>query len=203
MGLWDGVKSVLSGILPIAAKVIDPTGGVVTGLIANVLGVDDTPDAIEEGLKNATPAQIIELKKMELQHKETFANIALRREELQVTKEISTLQTVNQTMQAETKSKWWFSAFWRPFWGIVSALAFFVVVVFITILAYKAVIGGKPEAMVMIPQLISAFAALFAIPGAILGVSAWHRGKMQRAEAGETKAWSGGLTAALINKITK
>jgi hypothetical protein len=32
----------------------------------------------------------------------------------------------------------------------------------------------------MIPQLVGAFATLFAIPGAILGVTAWHRGKEKR-----------------------
>ncbi len=56
----------------------------------------------------------------------------------------------------------------------------------VCLLAYKAVIGGRPEAMVMIPQLVAMFATLFAIPGGILGVTAWHRGKekIERVKSG-------------------
>lgn len=87
---------------------------------------------------------------------------------------------VNATMQAEAKSEHWPQYSWRPFWGFVSGIAFLVVVVFCCILGYKAIIKGEADALVMIPQLISSFAALFAIPGAILGVTAWHRGKQKR-----------------------
>jgi Holin of 3TMs, for gene-transfer release len=84
---------------------------------------------------------------------------------------------VNQTMQAEAKSEHWPQYSWRPFWGFISGLAFAFVVGLCCYLGYQAVGGGQPEALAMIPQLVSSFAALFAIPGAILGVSAWHRGK--------------------------
>ena len=97
------------------------------------------------------------------------------------------IESVNKTMREEGKSdKWWTSA-WRPYWGFISGTAFLFVCVLVCILAYKAVLGGKPDAMAAIPQLIGAFAALFAIPGAILGVTAWHRGQLQRVRAGEKK----------------
>lgn len=84
---------------------------------------------------------------------------------------------VNQTMQAEAKSEHWPQYSWRPFWGFISGIAFGFVVALCCFLAYKAILGGVPQALAMIPQLVSSFAALFAIPGAILGVTAWHRGK--------------------------
>ena len=59
--------------------------------------------------------------------------------------------------------------------------------------------GGRPEAMVMVPQVIGAFAGLFAIPGAVLGVTAWHRGKRQRIEAGEQSA--PGVLGAIAERI--
>lgn len=91
---------------------------------------------------------------------------------------------VNQTMRAEARSDKWPQYSWRPFWGFISGIAFGFVVALCCVLAYMAVVGGKPDALVMIPQLVAAFSALFAIPGAILGVSAWHRGaeKRQRLE---------------------
>jgi Holin of 3TMs, for gene-transfer release len=87
---------------------------------------------------------------------------------------------VNQTMQVEAKSEHWPQYSWRPFWGFVSGFAFLFVVMLCCLLGWKAVLGGKSEALAMIPQLVTAFATLFAIPGAILGVTAWHRGKQKR-----------------------
>lgn len=87
---------------------------------------------------------------------------------------------VNVTMQAESKSEQWPQYSWRPFWGFVSGLAFLIVVSFCCFLGYKAVIGGDTDALEMIPKLVTAFAALFTIAGAILGVTAWHRGLQKR-----------------------
>lgn len=98
----------------------------------------------------------------------------------EVEAERATIASVNETIQAEAKSSNWWTSGWRPYWGFISGTAFLFVCILVCILAYKAVLGGVPEAMAMIPQVIGAFAALFAIPGAILGVTAWHRGKMQR-----------------------
>ncbi len=108
-------------------------------------------------------------------------------EELQANK--SVIESVNKTMQAEANAKWWWSAFWRPLWGVISAVAFGAVTIFFCYLAYKSVVAGDTEALALMPQLISTFAMLFGIPGAILGVTAWHRGKMQRIQAGEV--WGG------------
>jgi TRAP-type C4-dicarboxylate transport system permease small subunit len=82
------------------------------------------------------------------------------------------------------------SSKWRPIWGIVSAAAFFVVCCLCCWLGFIAVSSGNINALNMIPQLITAFAALFSIPGAILGVASWHRGKEKRIQAGEQSAES-------------
>lgn len=107
-----------------------------------------------------------------------LASREIVKEEVQA--EQKAIEAVNKTIQIESASENWWTSGWRPYWGFISGTAFLVVCVLVSILAYKAVLGGKPEAMAMIPQLIGAFAALFAIPGAILGVTAWHRGKKQR-----------------------
>ena len=44
----------------------------------------------------------------------------------------------------------------------------------------QAISGENPDAITMIPQLVSTMTLLFSIPGAILGVSAWHRGQGKR-----------------------
>lgn len=87
---------------------------------------------------------------------------------------------VNRTMQAESKSEHWPQYSWRPFWGFISGIAFLFVAMLCCYLGYKAVVSGKTEILRMIPELVTAFAMLFSIPGAILGVTAWQRGKQKR-----------------------
>lgn len=133
-------------------------------------------DVISNAARNATPEQLAAL---------TAANndFIVKLEELDVER----LAVVNQTMQAESKSEHWVQYSWRPFWGVVSALAFLGLVIAVGVLAYEAIQKGNQNAMVMIPQLISSATMLFGIPAAILGVASWHRGKEKRIRAGETK----------------
>jgi hypothetical protein len=107
----------------------------------------------------------------------------LRLEEIAVQLELAELAlpaAVNQTMQVEAGSEHWPQYSWRPFWGFISGFAFLFVVVLCCVLGYNAVIDKNPDALRMIPDLVTAFATLFAIPGAILGVTAWHRGALKR-----------------------
>ncbi len=78
MNLWDGVKSALAPIAGVAANAIIPgSGGFVTGLLAKVLGCDNTPQALEEAIKGATPEQVITLKEMENRHEAALVQAAL------------------------------------------------------------------------------------------------------------------------------
>lgn len=138
-----------------------------------VTGKDTEADAL--AALEADPALMIEYQRITAEKA-----VALYQEETK------RLQSVNATMRVEAKSdKWWVSG-WRPFWGFCSAIAFMVVTALCCWLAYEAIAKGRAEALTMIPQLVGAMATLFAIPGAILGVASWHRGKEKRIKAGET-----------------
>jgi len=169
---WGSIAKQVGKFAPLLGDLLPiPGAGVAGRLIASALGVDHSPDAVAQAMRT-DPDAGVKLAKIE----------ADNRAELQrqlLTAESARIASVNQTMQAESESEHWPQYSWRPFWGFISGAAFFVVCVLVCLLAYQAVMGGKPEAMAMIPQIIGAFAALFAIPGGILGVSAWHRGKMQ------------------------
>lgn len=104
---------------------------------------------------------------------------------VELQEETKRLQTVNATMQAETKIGDPWSAKWRPFWGFTSAVAFVLAIIGIIVLAAYAISTGKSDLLKEIPSLIFQLAALFSIPGAILGVASWHRGQMQRITAGK------------------
>lgn len=149
-------------------------GDLIKSTLQNTLG-----KIVDAGVKKFLPASMTEAEKaaITLQVRE----YTLR--EMEANTDI--IEVVNATMQVEAKSeKWWVSG-WRPYWGFISGTAFLFVCALVCYLIYLAVVAGKPEVMAIIPQVIGAFAALFAIPGAILGVTAWHRGKKQRIEAGE------------------
>jgi len=173
---WGAIAGDVAKFAPLLGDLLPiPGAGIAGKLIADALGVPGNPDAVAEAMKK-DPAAGIKLAKIEADNK-----AALQRQRLEA--ETARLTEINRTMRAESQSEHWAQWGWRPYWGFASGTAFVFVCVLVCVLAYKAVLGGVPSAMAMIPQLIGAFTALFAIPGGILGVSAWHRGKEKRAKA--------------------
>jgi len=178
---WSDVGHAVASFAPVLGSLLPIPGASVAGaLIAREFGVANTPDAIHKAV-TSDPDAAVKLAKIEADNKAVLENQML----VAGTERIA---AVNKTMQEESKSEHWAQWGWRPFWGFASGIAFVFVAALICFLAYKAILGGKPEAMAMIPQLIGAFAGLFAIPGAILGVSAYHRGKTKLAQAQATHA---------------
>ena len=173
---WDDIKNKIGKSAPIIATMFGgPMAGAVTKMIANTLGVDATPEAIGLELER-NPDAMIKIKRLELERFKVEVDL----EKTEMVTDAEKMESVNVTMREEFKAtKWWTSA-WRPFWGFASAIAFVILVGFVCYLAYSAIAENDSDAMTMIPQMVFAFTGLFAIPGAILGVTAWHRGKMQR-----------------------
>lgn len=160
--------------LPLLVKAV---GGALSGLDHPAAKI--AVDALEGvgkaiGTKEIPPEQLAEANR----HIERMA-------EIDSVEAREALAQINQTMRAESASdKWWVSG-WRPFWGFVSALAFAIVAALVCWLGYQAVRTGNQDALRMVPDLVTAMAMLFGIPGAILGVASWHRGKEKRIRAGE------------------
>ena len=60
------LKNVIGAVAPILGTALGgPMGGMAANMIAEVLGVPNNPKAIEKGLAEATPEQMLELKKAE------------------------------------------------------------------------------------------------------------------------------------------
>ncbi|MBU2549238.1 MAG: holin family protein [Proteobacteria bacterium] len=176
------VTSILEGLtksLPDLVMDFIPGGQVIRTIARAVAGTSD--DAEASARIEADPALQLEYQKAVLIQAVDMARVEVDR--LRAENEV--LAQVNETMRAEAASKNWWTSGWRPYWGFVAGTAFGMVCLLCCVLAYMAIIGGKSEAMAMIPQVIGAFTALFGIPMAILGIASWHRGKMQRIQAGE------------------
>jgi hypothetical protein len=183
---WADIGKTIGKAAPLLGNVL--TGnipgaiGTVAGWIGDALGVDPTPDAVSQALKTDPQAAIM-LAEIEAKRQTDLAEMGARVDLAEIDADKSQISDVNTTMRAEGASEHWPQWSWRPAIGFAFALGFLACVLFVCVLAWQAVGGGKPDAISMIPTLVSAFAALFAIPGAILGVAAHHRGKQKRGEA--------------------
>jgi|TARA_Y100000361_G_scaffold3329_1_gene2899 hypothetical protein len=76
----DMLKNLVGAVAPtIGTALGGPMGGMAANMIADVLGVPNTPKAIEKAIQEATPEQMLELKKaeqeFELQMKELDVDV--------------------------------------------------------------------------------------------------------------------------------
>lgn len=63
--MWDNIKELLGTSAPVIGTLLGgPAGGAVGGLISKVLGVDNTPEAIELALMN-NPDALVKIKELE------------------------------------------------------------------------------------------------------------------------------------------
>ncbi|MBU2510668.1 holin family protein [bacterium] len=92
------------------------------------------------------------------------------------------IDAVNQTMRAESKSEKWPQYSWRPFNGFLFGITLFSNYIIFPLF-------GKPTQS--IPEIV------FVMWGAVLGVTAWHRGVQKREES------SGGIKTNLGNVISR
>jgi len=170
---WGDIAKSVASFAPLLGDLLPiPGAGIAGKMIAQALGVVATPDAVAAAMK-VDPEAGVKLARIEADNRAQLQGQLLAAE-------TSRIAAINETMRTEAKAEHWPQYSWRPFWGFISGAAFFVVCVLVCVLAYRAVLGGNPAALSMMPQIIGAFATLFAIPGGILGVASWHRGQQKR-----------------------
>ncbi len=78
--MWGKLKQVLGTIAPFLGNLIGgPLGGAAFKSVANLLlGKDDaSPKEIQEALRNATPEQLLELKKLDAEYKTRMAELGI------------------------------------------------------------------------------------------------------------------------------
>lgn len=64
---FDNIKGLIGDLAPTLGTALGgPVGGAAASMLANVLGCDPTPQKIEKALQQATPEQLAEIKKAEL-----------------------------------------------------------------------------------------------------------------------------------------
>jgi len=94
--------------------------------------------------------------------------------------ETSSIEAVNATMRQEAVSGDAWQRRWRPFWGYISGVAFFI-----QILAIIYVMIAIPAYAAAVIASIASLQVFWGVPLAILGISAYQRGKEKRVALGE------------------
>jgi hypothetical protein len=178
---WTNLATTLAkaGLTTLSTALLGPAGPAVSGMVCGWLGLspDDPQAESKAAALIADPRIAADLKMKELDCQVELTKLTLTAETARIQADGAQVESVNATMRAEAASEHWAQWLWRPVWGFVSAAAFLVVCVLVCRIGWEAVVGKDMTAINMIPQLVGAFSWLFAIPGAILGVTAWKRGE--------------------------
>ena len=160
-------EKILSGVkvvAPTVANLVVPgSGALLDGLMRAVTG--DGPDAPIEAVAEkiaADPALMVRLQEKAMDHEARLAEI-----------DANKLESVNETMRAESRSEKWPQYSWRPWNGFLFPVA--VLLIYFVLPICKSPVPDVPY-------------WVWAGWLAILGVATWDRGKEKRAKAGEERA---------------
>lgn len=164
---WKDIAATVAKSAPMLGGLLGgPAGaaiGAVGSMIASALGVAPTPDAVSQAL-TVNPDAAVKLAQIEKDRQVELQGLVVQAAANQLAAETSSIQAVNATMQAETKSEHWASWSWRPFNGFIFGVSFF------------GVYFVLPLCKIPVPSIpFEAWTAM----GAILGVASWFRGKAQ------------------------
>ena len=112
---WSDVADTVGKVAPAAGGALGgPAGAAVGGLIARVLGVDESPAAIAQAV--ADPQAAEKLKRIDQEHEQEILSLTLQAETTRLTE-------INKTMRAEVGADGWWKSGWRPFNGWMLALS--------------------------------------------------------------------------------
>lgn len=191
MDLADFGKVLAKLGLPLLGAALPIPGGAAIGT-ALARAISSPSDSHEDILNTlqGNPEAVLKAREFEARHEEEILQITTAHELSMRQQDSADMATVNQTMRTEAEfsdKEAWYQKAWRPANGFSVALGSFVSVVFVCILFYKALTGqcmNIAQVIATIPQLATAIATILAVPGAAVGIAAWHRGKQKREEAG-------------------
>ena len=177
--MWESIKSLIGSAAPLIGTLIGgPIGAGVGGLVANALGVENTPQAIEQELMN-NPDALLALNELEMDHQVEFKQLALEHAKIESEERKLALTQQNATMQAELASNDPYVRRWRPTWGYSMCAAW--VLLFFGV-AFVMVFHPKEAANVM--NSVVAMTPLFGIGLAVLGINIHKRSQDKQVSLG-------------------
>ena len=179
---WSDLGKSIASMAPLLGGALGGPGGAAIGsLISSAFGgSDEDPDGLVK-LIQADPNAAIKLKELEYNNKVELEKLVIEGKSNELAHETAQIQAVNATMQQEAVSGDAWQRRWRPFWGYISGTAFFMqIVAIIYIMIFKPLLAAG------IIASIASLQVFWSVPLAVLGISAYQRGKEKRVALGET-----------------
>lgn len=170
---WKKVGDVVSKTAPLLGGLLGgPPGAALGQVVASVLGTDATPESVMRAI-DTDPATLVKLAELEKDRQVELTRLHLEAETKRLADQVHQVQAVNATMQAEAKSEHWPQWSWRPYNGFMFGTSMF------------GVYFVLPFADVAVPDVPEMAWVMW---GAVLGVTAWGRGRLKQVLAGDQRA---------------
>lgn len=180
---WKELGKKLTALgLPLLGAALPVPGGAALGTaLAAMLGVSK-PEEIAAAVQNNAEA-LSKTQEFEAGHKERILALLIDAEKAERSADSADLSVINETIREELRNsanEEWYQKAWRPANGFCVAIGSFVAVVYSCYLFYLAIVMKDITALNAVPALATSIGLILAVPGAAVGITAWHRGKRQR-----------------------
>ncbi|MCG9624181.1 holin family protein [Vibrio mediterranei] len=193
--MWESVKSLIATAAPMIGTVIGgPAGGAVGAMVASTLGVENTPEAIEQELRN-NPDALLKLKQLESDERIKLQELALSHSKIESEERKLAITTQAATQQAELASNDAYVRRWRPTFGYAMCLAWSLLFFG---LAFAVVF--HPEQAASVVNSVVALTPLFSVALAVLGISIHKRSQDKQVAQGTKPA---GFIGSLRQAVTQ
>jgi len=177
---WNDLGKSIANMAPMLGSALGPGGTLIGSLISSAFGSDtEDPEELAK-IISADPQAAVKLREIELNNKVELEKLVIQSEANRLASETSRIESVNATMRTESISGDVWQRRWRPFWGYISGTAFFM-----QILAIIYVMIAQPATAAAIIGSIASLQVFWSVPLAVLGISAYQRGKEKRTALGE------------------
>lgn len=144
-GMWDAIKDVVGKAAPLVGTALGgPAGGAVASMLASALGVEDTPDAINEALKT-DPEAAVKLQQLQNEHERELRSMVLQAE-------TTRMAETNTTYRKELGSEDGFVRRARPMFLYVVA---FSIAVEVLVAVYVVMVGASLSDLATLYQALS------------------------------------------------
>ena len=183
--VWDNIKGMVAGAAPALGTALGgPAGGAVGSMIAGALGVEDTPDAIQQALKS-DPEAAVKLQKLQNEHERELRSMDLEARSKEYAQQ-------HKTIRQELQSDNWYKSAWRPTIGWVLALSL------------GAIMGTLAYAIVMNPSnaasIMQAASGVLMFMAGLLGYNAKKRSDDKAMAAGFQPKGIGDAISGMFGK---
>ncbi len=197
MSLWKGIKKIVGTAAPMLGHVLGgPLGGMGGELLANALGVNATPQAVEKALL-ADPDMILKLKQIEAEHKGELELLYAESVKLEV-------QEHHKTYRTELISNDAFVRRWRPAFGWACVLCFimqFLLILVGGLYAIFVVPERSGQIFTGISEVVSSLVVIWTIAFSVLGINITSRSKDKQLAAGQ--APDPGIVQSIMSKVLR